>query len=823
MAPNIEVKVKQLECLHTQLGYIQEIYVVGFFDTNGLWLEGANGMDFIDFESFQDDSLPKPPQPAMSLPIAANIENLGKKFSSLNTLTRSLLRGGEHAEAPDDATRDNSRVRELELAKKFAAASLEALGHTSSSQPGGAHGNELGDSSAAADAGLSARLLRVLGNYMSDATTREVFEALEQRSLRMNELVEPGANGLMARRQLRSQVEADIILAQGLVLREYAPVRRSVAALAAQLDRLNQVLADMTKQLARGDEATAPFVSQVDTLTARRREVVLKKQLLTLFRRRFTLTEYEEHLLVTGDINGDFFGALARAEQIHADCLVLLALDNPKLGLAIMAKMNLYTSRLVQRIVEYCNRAFGNLHLLNTKLSLAIIQQCLQYLQTQPEQLDEVISGFTSARSRALVDEFLQQINGDLDRSESVKGRRRRSLASRPIVLLAHDPVRFIGDVLAYVHAVVVNERETFDSIFAPSVLRPQLGLHLIRLTLSALLRPIESRITQIINTESKISTIHAIHNLLDLYVMMFSKQLEDGAVETKAGDSEPVDLLTTVRALATAATNKVFSLIRNKLLTVRHSNQAQLEMTSLQPPEWILEFYANVLPVLDTATTATIMNLPEEQHRELTHLIVDEPIAIFTLHNALAVPNKLERLMLQANFLDLVLSKIMPITVLGDKVMEIHTHLQATTDELVELQTHSLFTRCGLIDYVNVINMICPFDDDFDVAIYAPIVENKLFTIARLEETYANMKEFLPVVLMEVQQQLIKLNSPVVVNDVVTGSTLALVKFYHKFGIVVEEYLHQRVFVWSDLEVATLLGVDTVYKGEAHHEAMLN
>jgi hypothetical protein len=806
-----------------QLGYIQEIYVVGFFDTSGLWgtLTASVGMDFIDFDSFQDDSLPKPPQPAMSLPIAANIENLGKRFSSLNTLTRSLLRGGEHAEAPDDATRDDSRMRELKLAKKFAAASLEALGHTSAPQPGEADGEGLGDSGASADAGLSARLLRVLGNYMSDATTREVFEALEQRSLRMSELVEPGANGLMARRELRSQVEADIIRAQGVVLREYAPVRRSVAALAAQLDRLNQVLADMTKQLARGDEITAPFVNQVDTLTARRREVVLKKQLLTLFRRRFTLTEYEEHLLASGDISGDFFGALARAEQIHADCLVLLALDNPKLGLAIMAKMNLYTSRLVQRIVEYCNKAFSNLHLLNTKLSLATIQQCLQYLQNQPEQLDDVISGFNSARSKALVDEFLQQINGDLDRSESVKGgRRRRSLASRHIVLLAHDPVRFIGDVLAYVHAVVVNERETINSIFAPSVLSPQLGLQLIRHTLSALLRPIESRITQIINTESKISTIHAIHNLLDLYVMMFSKQLEDGAVETEASDSEPVDLLTTVRALAAAATDKVFSLIRNKLLTVRHSNQAQLEMASLQPPEWILEFYANVLPVLDTATTATIMNMPKEQYRELAHLIVDEPIAIFTLHNALAVPIKLERLMLRANFLDLVLSKIMPITVLGDKVMDIHSQLQATTDELIDLQTHSLFVRCGLIDYVNVVNMICPFDDDFDVAIYAPIVENKLFTVARLEETYATMKEFLPVVLMEVQQQLIKLNSPVVVNDVVTGSTLALVKFYHRFGIVVEEYLHQRVFVWSDVEVATLLGVDTVYKGEANHES---
>ena len=60
--------------------------------------------------------------------------------------------------------------------------------------------------------------------------------------------------------------------------------------------------------------------------------------MLISFKEKFTLNEYEEFVLNSGDLNNEFFTTLARAERINENCSILLSLDNPQLGLKIIAK-----------------------------------------------------------------------------------------------------------------------------------------------------------------------------------------------------------------------------------------------------------------------------------------------------------------------------------------------------------------------------------------------------------------------------------------------------------------------------------------------------
>ncbi len=120
-------------------------------------------------------------------------------------------------------------------------------------------GEGLGDRARLQMRGSQHVRLRVLAT--SDAT-REVFEALEQRSLRMSELVEPEPTAWMARRELRSQVEADIGPARRAWFFERARLSCAVVLRvprAQPSDRPNQVLADMTKQ-PPAETITLPFV-----------------------------------------------------------------------------------------------------------------------------------------------------------------------------------------------------------------------------------------------------------------------------------------------------------------------------------------------------------------------------------------------------------------------------------------------------------------------------------------------------------------------------------------------------------------------------------
>ena len=136
---------------------------------------------------------------------------------------------------------------------------------------------------------------------------------------------------------------------------------------------------------------------------------------------------------------------------------------------------------------------------------------------------------FSESRSKVLVDEFNRQVQGDFE----VNGQGRSSSISsdsRPIYMSAHDPVRFVGDLLAYVHSVSVNESETITSIFTMGDDNDKEFENIIQdvtdKILQSLSRPIKARVEQIVSTETKLSTLVQIFNLVELYNIMFTKQL---------------------------------------------------------------------------------------------------------------------------------------------------------------------------------------------------------------------------------------------------------------------------------------------------------
>lgn len=56
--------------------------------------------------------------------------------------------------------------------------------------------------------------------------------------------------------------------------------------------------------------------------------------------------------------------------------------------------------------------------------------------------------------------------------------------------------------------------------------------------------------------------------------------------------------------------------IISNRLATIKNKNLTKLDLNlDLQPPEWIIEFYSDILPIVDQITTETILNLSPEEN----------------------------------------------------------------------------------------------------------------------------------------------------------------------------------------------------------------
>ncbi|CCG21304.1 Cog6 protein [Candida orthopsilosis Co 90-125] len=761
-------------------------------------------MDFVEFDSFNTDdkdvNLPQP-QPALSLPIASNLENLSKKFSGFS-LSRKLTL------TKNDNTMNNPQSQENDVMDKYAKLSLSLLkGEEISSSPVIINQNVTGS--------LSTRLSRVFNGSISDARMRDIFTSLEDK-LDHNvecyqELVEPGFMGTVSRKKLKGRIEQELIKNQTTILKEYQPIVKQLKHMEAKLKKLNELNTQTNDRLQKNFQFSHEFNTTVNKLYEEKQLIGIKKDLLEAFKKKFTLNEYEEYVLVQGDLNDEFFTAMRKAESIVDNCSILLAEDNPQLGLKIMSKTNAVISKAIERSVHYCHRTLDNLYSLNSKSRLITLHKCFQVLRDK-DRFDEIIDKFSESRSKDLLHEFYNQVQGQVESPPNERGPGARSATSsstdiRPLFLSAHDPVRFVGDFLAYIHSIAVNESETITNIFTmgddndhqfDSIIQ-----NVTNKILRALSKPIKSRIEQIISAETKFLTIFQIFNLVELYSMMFGKQLHQSD-----------DLVSTMRVLVCACQDRIFTIVSNKIATISSSNSARLELNlDLQPPEWIIDFYSEILPMIDQVASDTILHLSQEENDRFLALIINQPIKVFTEHvQDNKIFTKRDSYIIRFNFLDLIQSKIMPISLLSDKVLELNDLNNDLIAKLTDLELTSLLQNCGLYDYYNIINMICPFSDDFfEPSIYEPIKENKLYSMENLQKVDTTLQEYVPNAMIEIQQSLLRLNSPVTVTDVVNNVFLEFVKFVEKLDSINREYLEFN-FTWSDFELATMLGIDEVY-----------
>ncbi|KGR20935.1 hypothetical protein MG9_02002 [Candida albicans P37037] len=764
-------------------------------------------MDFIDFDTFtkdasgSDNDVFPQPQPPLSLPIASNLDQFSKKLSNL-VLPGNILN--------NDNTKPSNEISEVDnVMEKYAKMSIDLIKRKTGDVQ---LENEEDSKESSVRTSLSTRLSRVLNDSLSDATIREFFSNLQERFDKESngyvvDLIESGIVGSMSRKKFKGRIESELIRNQSNILKQYQPIVKQLKQIEVKLNKLNELSVQTNDKINKNFDFSNKLNLEIKDLNDNKRLIGLKKNLLISFKEKFTLNEYEEFVLNSGDLNNEFFTTLARAERINENCSILLSLDNPQLGLKIIAKSNQMINRSIDRIVSYTNKTLGNMYSLSSKSRLATLHQCFKYLQNKLNYFNSIVNTFSESRSKVLVDEFNRQVQGDFE----VNGQGRSSSISsdsRPIYMSAHDPVRFVGDLLAYVHSVSVNESETITSIFTMGDDNDKEFENIIQdvtdKILQSLSRPIKARVEQIVSTETKLSTLVQIFNLVELYNIMFTKQLG------KAGN-----IVETVKQLIKVCQGRIFMIISNRLATIKNKNSTKLDLNlDLQPPEWIIEFYSDILPIVDQITTETILNLSPEENEKFLNLIVNEPIQVFNEHvdHNKVFSEKKDVLIIKSNFLDLILSKTIPVSLLSEKVLEVNEMIDKLTEEITQLELNNMLGQCGLYDYFNIINMICPFSDDFfEVSIYEPIKENKLYTKDSFVQVDEKVQEFFPSAMIEMQQSLLKLNSPIVVNQIIDNSFMQFVKFYCKLDLINKEYLDFS-FTWSDMEIATLVGIEDVY-----------
>jgi len=159
----------------------------------------------------------------------------------------------------------------------------------------------------------------------------------------------------------------------------------------------------------------------------------------------FLLTDAETiHLTSpTSPVDETFFQLVARAQNLHHEThLLLSAHSSPRLGQEILAQ----TSRTLDTAYQRLSRTLLRHPVAERQRGWGVLKR------HRPELWRTCVEAWAEKRGEVLEGEFYAALTGT-GQGEAIE-------------VQAHDPLRYVGDMMAWVHGVGVSEREGVEGLF---------------------------------------------------------------------------------------------------------------------------------------------------------------------------------------------------------------------------------------------------------------------------------------------------------------------------------------------------------------------
>ncbi|TQV98313.1 ATPase, AAA-type, core [Cordyceps javanica] len=367
----------------------------------------------------------------------------------------------------------------------------------------------------------------------------------------------------------------------------------------------------MKRTVASASDEMEPSLAEASALLEQRRGAERRRRILQALHERFVLSEVEELALVSTaePVNGNFFAALAKAMKITQECEILLGFERQTLASDIMEKASKNIGLGYQKLYKWVQREFKTLDLESPQMG-ATMRKALTVLAARPSLFQNCLDSFADARQEVLSDAFFAALTGD-----GIGG---SSATIKPIDMIAHDPLRYVGDMLAWIHSAAVSEREALEVLFVADGEELVKGINsgrdaelwkiisdddndfntlnalnnLVDRNVSGAALILRQRVEQVIQANEDSISAYKLANLLKFYVVMLLKLL-----------GPDCSLLDSVGGLEKEAMRQFRALLREHIAAVRAEPQSM--PSDLSPPVFLQDALKQIRIMLDTYETS--------------------------------------------------------------------------------------------------------------------------------------------------------------------------------------------------------------------------
>lgn len=567
------------------------------------------------------------------------------------------------------------------------------------------------------------------------------------------------------------------------------------------------------------------MLDEASSLLAQKKETEEKQQLLDSFCKHFLVSDADLTTLTSSaePVSNRFFEVLARVKQIHKDCELLLGYENQRLGLELMEQTTRDLNAGYKKLFNSTLREFKGLDLEDPHIS-GSIRRSLRALSERPAMFQSCLDSFAEARQSTVSDGFQKAL------TDSTLG------AARAIDFSTHNPLRYIGDMLAWVHSATVSEMEALEGLFISDADEISRGLYqgkaedpfsmsnnvdagedgeqdtpfdgraalnaLISRNMASVAHTLTQRISVTVRNLSEPVEIYKAYNVLSFYHDMFLKLIKTSTNSLPIPE-ESNTLLSTLIDLQ----SQTFKHFETATLETLHSSNDEIPNPDLSPPAILSETLSQFSTI--ARTRGPNLDLPEftKLYGTLLAPILNSCADLADLAGKTPGATPSTPIIYKVNYLSLVRDTLSQLTTgpnainAASKPLEsANSGIEASQAELQDLLSETFLGASGLDQLRRFIDEARQpptpsFRRQRSVLLKTPANPNRTSTAAdggrldsKLEMLAQNLDSFLASALMDTQDDLSKLMDKKIASRVLTGAVDLFVERFEMVVGVLEE-----------------------------------
>ena len=493
-------------------------------------------------------------------------------------------------------------------------------------------------------------------------------------------------NTVETRRTLKHDLEFKNLQLAKKFLSEFDTIRVKIEQVSDLADSLQQACNAIATRVSSADENMTLFMSKASELEQRKQSLNNQGRDISSFLRRFQMTSDEIDTLYRAPLDdprhaATFFAAWDRLKKAYAECRAMSSKNFSNAGFELLEVLGQHGERASLRLFEWVEKKCEKLS--NPSSSAEeidpILQTSIRYLRASKTYYRRCQDLVVNFRRTQLVSKFIHALTqgGGAEGAGSAAG-------AKAIDIHSPDPVRYISDMLAWMHQALASESELLRAVFTSSTadelsstelaegeeeqeqkdkdtdaaldaregsageMQPFTIEQMLARCLHGLGRPLRARIIQSLEQRGTIETLYAIADLLTFYEQTFSqliqtensvlatlqssltecKKLFDAAIERQAElyvQSPPP------YSLDLSATLCVREVARQLHCVIRVHNQSLSGITAKEQERFYIGAIMGALlgPVLQSV-------------RASGKGLAEEDVAVFTVNNISVLLNEL-------------------------------------------------------------------------------------------------------------------------------------------------------------------------------------